>query len=106
VTDPGLDLHEWETRWSELQELAAGSPQEALPEYVRFVEEMLRDRGFDLENPVVVEGEDPDLVRDFIAARDISRAADATQLEREDVDAALENLTEIHDVLVERRPAP
>lgn len=75
MTEPGLDLHEWETRWAELQELAEGTPDEALPEMVRTVEEMLRDRGYDLENPVVVEGEDPDLVRDFLAAREIARAA-------------------------------
>jgi hypothetical protein len=37
MSEPGLDLHEWETRWAELQELAAHSPDEALPEIVRAV---------------------------------------------------------------------
>jgi uncharacterized protein (UPF0297 family) len=106
MTEPGLDLHEWETRWAELEELAADQPDEALSEMVRFVEQMLRERGYDLENPVVVESEDPDLVRDFLAARDIARAADRTKLEREDVDAALEDLAEIHAYLVEQRAAP
>lgn len=106
MTEPGLDLHEWETRWAELQELAENAPDEALPEIVRAVGEMLAERGYDLENPVVVENEDPDLVRDFLAARDIARAAEAGQIEREDIETALEDLAEIHDFLVEQRAAP
>jgi uncharacterized protein (UPF0297 family) len=106
MNEPGLDLHEWETRWAELQELAEGAPDEALPEIVRAVEQMLTERGYDLANPVVVEGEDPDLVRDFTAARDIARAAEQGELEREDIETALEDLAEIHDYLVEQRAAP
>jgi hypothetical protein len=106
VDEPGLDLHEWETRWAELQELAEGAPDEALPEIVRAVEQMLTERGYDLENPVAVEGEDPDLVRDLIAARDIARAAEQGDIEREDIETALEDLAEIHDYLVEQRAAP
>jgi hypothetical protein len=106
MTDPGLDLHEWETRWSDLQEQAADAPDEALPEVVRLVQEMLADRGFDFENPVVVEDESRDIVSDFLAARDIARAAETTKLDQEDIQAALDDLAEIHDYLVEDRPGP
>jgi hypothetical protein len=106
MTDPGLDLHEWETRWSDLQEQAADAPDEALPEVVRLVEEMLADRGFDFENPVVVEDESRDIVSDFLAARDIARAAETTKLDQEDIQTALDDLAEIHDYLVEERPGP
>ena len=106
MTDPGLDLHEWETRWSDLQDQAADAPDEALPEVVRLVQEMLTDRGFDLENPVVVEDESRDIVSDFLAAREIARAAETTELEPEDIQTALEDLAEIHDYLVEDRPGP
>jgi hypothetical protein len=106
MSEPGLDLHEWETRWAELQELAGGAPDEALPEIVRAVEQMLTERSYDLENPVVTEGEHPDLVRDFIAARDIARAAEQDEVEPEDIETALEDLAEIHDYLVEQRAAP
>ena len=106
MDEPGLDLHEWETRWAELQDLAASTPDEALPEIVRAVEQMLIERGYDLENPVATEGEDPDLVLDFVAARDIARAADQGEIEREDIETALEDLAEIHDYLVEHRAAP
>jgi hypothetical protein len=103
MTEPGLDLHEWESQWAQLQEDAADSPEEALPEIVRLVGEMLADRGFDLENPVVVEDESRDIVADFLAAREIARAAETTKLEQEDIQTALEDLTEIHDYLVEDR---
>lgn len=105
VFEPGLDLHEWETRWQELQKLATDSPAEALPEIARFVEQMLVERGYDLANPVVVEGEDPDIVRDFLAARELAAACQAGTASPGDIAAALENLTEIHDYLVaDRRP--
>ena len=67
---------------------------------------MLTDRGFDLENPVVVEDESRDIVSDFLAARDIARAAETSELEADDVQTALDNLAEIHDYLVEERPGP
>ena len=67
---------------------------------------MLTDRGFDLENPVVVEDESRDIVSDFLAARDIARAAETTKLDQEDIQTALDDLTEIHDYLVEERPGP
>jgi hypothetical protein len=55
---------------------------------------------------VVAESEDPDIVRDFLAAREISQAAEATTVEREDIEAALEDLAEIHDYLIEDRAPP
>jgi hypothetical protein len=106
MTEPGLDLHEWESQWAQLQEDAADAPDEALPELVRLTEQMLVERGYDLENPVVEESEDPDIVRDFLAAREIARAAETTKIDPEDVQTALDDLAEIHDYLVEDRAAP
>ena len=104
--EPGLDLHEWETRWQELQDAAADAPDEALPEIVRFVQQMLAERNFQLDEPVTAEGEDPDVVRDFLAARDLTRRAEAGTVEPEDVEVALENLREIYEYLVANRAAP
>jgi hypothetical protein len=102
--EPGLDLHEWETRWQELQDLAAESPAEALPEIVRLIEQMLVERGYDLNDPVATAGED--IVRDFIGARELTAACQAGTASPGDVAAALANLTEVHDFLVEERAAP
>src|SRR5215211_6738492 len=73
MVEPGLDLHEWQTRWEELQEMAADEPARALPEIVRFVRHVLEDdRRFDLSNEVAEEGEDPEIVRSFLAAEDLA----------------------------------
>ena len=106
MSEPGLDLHEWESQWAQLQEDAADSPDEALPEIVNLIEQMLADRGFDLENPVVVQDESRDIVSDFFAAREIAQAAETTKIDAEDIQTALDDLAEIHDFLVEERGAP
>jgi hypothetical protein len=67
---------------------------------------MLTEHGYDLENPIVTVGEDPDLVRDFIATRDIARAAEHKEVAPEDIETALEDLAEIHDYLLEQRASP
>jgi hypothetical protein len=105
MSEPGLDFHEWETRWAEFQKLAENAPDEALPEIVRAVEQMLTDRGDDLENPVVAESEDPDVVRDSRRARDRASGREG-EIEREDIETALEDLAEIHGYLIEDRAPP
>lgn len=67
---------------------------------------MLTERGYDLEDPVVEEGEEAEIIRGFRAAREISRTAETTQLERDDIQTALEDLSVIHDYLVEGRAPP
>lgn len=106
MIEPGLDLHDWETRWQELQELAADEPAETLPEIVRFVEQMLRERRIPLDEPVTAEGDDPDIIRDFLAARDVANAAEAGAADPEDVMVALDNLREIYVYLVTDRAPP
>jgi hypothetical protein len=104
--EPGLDLHEWETRWQELQELAADEPEQALPELVRLVEQMLTERGYGVENPVVMEGEDPEVLRDYLAARDVARLCEAGRPDPGDVAAALQNVADVRDYLVQDRRTP
>ena len=106
MKDPGLDLHEWETRWEQLYGEAADAPEETLPELVRLVEEMLVERGFALGEPVTREAEGDEMLRDFLAARDISARSGAGDVERDDVWVALENLREVHDYLTAYRSPP
>ena len=102
--EPGLDLHDWETRWQELQDAAVEAPYEALPELVRLSEQMLLERGYDLRDPVAVEGDEAELVRDLLGAREVAAACEAGNADPGDVAAALENLADIHDHLVQARP--
>jgi hypothetical protein len=104
MTEPGLDLHEWETRWAELQDAVADDPSEALAEMVDVVQHVLEERGFQLDEPVTAEGEDPDVVRSFLAAREIT--AGSRGAGRDDVATALENLQEIYDYVVHDRASP
>jgi hypothetical protein len=106
MTEPGLDLHEWETRWAELQEAVAEDPVEALAEMVRFVEQLLEGRGFQLDEPVTAEGVDPDVVRDFLAARDIAAAAEDVGADPDDVATGLADLQEIYDYVLNDRVPP
>jgi hypothetical protein len=106
MVEPGLDLHEWATRWQELQDLAADDPAETLPEIVHFVQQMLTERGFDLSEPVTAEGEDPDVVRDFLAARDVAAAVEAGGADPGDIALALDNLREVYEYLFTSRAAP
>jgi hypothetical protein len=73
---------------------------------VRFVRQMLVEEGFQLDEPVTVQGEDPDIVRDFLAARDVANLAGAGDAEPEDVAIALENLREIYDYIISDRRSP
>ena len=45
MEEPGLDLHEWQSRWEQLLEVAEESPADAAPEMGRLLEEMLQERG-------------------------------------------------------------
>jgi hypothetical protein len=106
VEEPGLDLHEWETRWHELQEAARRGARPDLAEDRAVRPADARGGGFELDEPVTVEGEDPDIVRDFVAARHVANLAGAGEAEPEDVAVALENLREIYDyVISDRRSA-
>jgi hypothetical protein len=65
------------------------------------------DRRFDLSDPVVKHGEDPEIVRNFLAADDIALRIDAgADVEQADVQAALDDLREIYEYVVADRAAP
>jgi hypothetical protein len=85
--EPGLDLHEWETRWAELEEALETSPAATLAEACDTIEQTV---GADFV--------DDGLARAFAAARET-----ADRIERDedvdpgDVGAAVENLKAIRD---------
>lgn len=106
MTEPGLDLHEWATRWSQLEEAAAEDAAGALPEMDRLIEEMLTERGVQLDEVVTEQGDDPDLVRPFLAAREITRVAEAGDVDPGDVGAAIEGYRSLYEHLSSERSAP
>jgi hypothetical protein len=107
MLEPGLDKHEWESRWQQFEEDLASDPAEALPEINRLLEEMLEARGYALEDPVAREGDDREVVAEFLAARDVARAVDqGANVAREDVKDAVENYRSLYEYLIVERAAP
>ncbi len=83
--DPGLDLHEWETRWAELEEALAEDPAGALPEGCDLIEEML---GLDYVSD--------ELELSMKAARETANAIErGDDVDPGDIGAAVENLRAI-----------
>ncbi len=106
MSEPGLDLHEWATRWSELEESAAEDAAGALPDMDRLVEEMLEERGVQIDEVVTEEGDDPDLVRPFLAAREITRLAETGDVDPGDVGAAIDGYRALYEYISRERSAP
>jgi hypothetical protein len=106
MVEPGLDRHEWESEWQRLEELLHESPGEALPEAHDLVRRMLEERGLVGDEPVAVEGIDPELVAGFSAASEVTRRVEAgEEVERGDLDSAAGTLRALYEHLVEVRPA-
>ena len=106
MTEPGLDLHEWETRWQAIQVDAEEDAAGALGELDRLIREMLVERGFQLDEPVTEEGEEPEVVRQYLAARTVKLAVDAGEVDPGDVGAAIQGYRAIYEYIVGDRAAP
>jgi hypothetical protein len=105
MSEPGLDLHEWETRWSALEDAARDSPAEAVDEMDRLLEEMLHERGLSFE-PVLSESEEPEAIAQFRAARELARVPGGGDRDPGDVAAAIEAYRELYEHLVTEYPVP
>ena len=85
--EPGLDLHEWETRWSEVEQALQEDPEAALAAACDTVEELV---GTDFV--------DDDLDASLAAARDTAdRVERGENVDPGDVGAAVENLRAIRE---------
>jgi hypothetical protein len=108
MLEPGLDKHEWESVWSSLEEDVETSPAEALPELDRLVGQMLEARGYAIDDPVAREGDDREIVAEFLAAREITRLVDraADGVSPGDVAAAINGYRSLYEHLMAERGAP
>jgi len=94
--EPGLDLHDWETRWSELDELFAEDAAGALPDACDFVERVLEESG--VGN--VAGGDNDELLAGYAAARETSDRLDRGEdVGPGDVGAAIENLRAVYETM-------
>jgi hypothetical protein len=103
MLEPGLDRHEWESRWASLEEDLEDSPRDVLPELDELVNQMLDERGYAIEDPVASEGDERDVVADFLAAREITRllASNPDAISPGDVALAVNNYREVYEYLLD-----
>ena len=108
MVEPGLDMHEWETEWAQLEEAMEESPVEALPEVHELVTRMLRERGVPLDEVEEPPGEEDELVSAYRAAAEVTRLVEqgSDSVSLGDVAAAWENFQLVHASLMAERPAP
>jgi hypothetical protein len=107
VQEPGLDRHEWESEWASIEPDVRDDPVNALPELDDLVARMLIARGYDLDDPVALEGEEREVVAEFLAARETRRLVESSpQVDPGDVAAAVEGYRSLFEYVIEERSAP
>jgi hypothetical protein len=102
--EPGLDRHEWESEMSAIEEQLSENPEESLPELDELVARMLVESGYDLDDPVALEGDDREVVSEFLAAREIKQAVehDVEDVSPGDVGAAINGYRAVYEHVVSR----
>jgi hypothetical protein len=94
--EPGLDLHEWETRWAELEDALAGDPAGALVEACDEIESLLG-----VGDGAEAAQQQDDLVRAYRSARDVAdRVERGEDVDPGDLGGAVENLRLVRDALL------
>jgi hypothetical protein len=107
MLEPGLDKHEWESQWQQFEEDLESSPAEALSEVDRLIHEMLESRGYAIDDPVAREGDDREIVVEFLAAREITRQVEQDEeFDPGDIAAAVEGYRSLYEYLIVERGAP
>src|SRR6185369_11613463 len=91
MQEPGLDLHEWRTRWEQLREVAEESPADAVSEMGRLLEEMLQETN-------ALQADD-EAARLFTAAKDAERSYEAGGATAGDLAHAINCYRELYELL-------
>jgi hypothetical protein len=103
--DPGVDRHEWESEMQALEEQLGENPAEALPELDGLVARMLEETGYEIDDPVIREGDEREVVAEFLAAREITQLAERGEdgIGPGDVAAAINGYRAVYDYVISNR---
>ena len=78
--DPGLDRHEWESRWASLEEELEDSPRDVLPELDELVAaDARRSAASRSTTRLCVRARGARSIADFFSAREITRLPATTR---------------------------
>jgi hypothetical protein len=105
--DPGVDRHEWESEWEALEDDLRTDPAHALPELDRLVARMLAESGYELTDPVAGDGDEREIIAEYLAAHEIVEAVEdaAAEISPGDVASAITGYRAVFDDLVTTRTA-
>ena len=103
MSEPGLDLHEWETMWASVADERDDDPDAALSQFADVVHRMLVARGYAVGDPVEEAGDEPELVGTYRSACETAERAEVGRASRADVDEAIADLEAVFDTLVTER---
>ena len=105
MVDPGLNKYEWESELASIEEDLHDDPAGALAELDDLVGRMLEETGYDIDDPVVREGEEREIVAEFLAAREIKQEYErgSEELSPGDIAAAVNDYRELFDYLASNR---
>jgi hypothetical protein len=105
--EPGLERHEWESEWQALDDDLRTDPAGALSELDELVARMLEESGYDITDPVVREGDEREVVAEYLAAHEIAEGVDrdSDDLSPGDIAAAINGYRAIFDHLIASRGA-
>jgi hypothetical protein len=103
--EPGLNRHEWESEMASIDEDLHDDPGGALAELDDLLVRMLKETGYDIDDAVAREGEEREIVSEFLAAREITQAYErgSEELSPGDIAAAINDYRELFDYLVSNR---
>jgi iron uptake system EfeUOB component EfeO/EfeM len=104
MRDPGLERHEWESEWESLEEGLRDDPAAALPEVDALVRRMLEESGYDLTDPVELEGDEREIVAEYLAAQETTVESErGAEVAPGDVAAAINGYRAVYEHLVATR---
>ena len=106
MQEPGLDRHEWETEWSDLEERLRDDPSDALFALDELIGRMLGARGVPVREQDGQTGTEPETVRAFGEARRITElVGKGEDVDPGDIAHAVDAYRELYLTLLERGPA-
>ena len=105
MLEPGLDEHEWISRWEALEPDLHDSPVEALAEVDELVASMMEARGLPLEERDGEDASEPETVRQFVEARRVTRLVESGEsFDPGDVASAIDGYRSLYDYLLNLGP--
>lgn len=101
MQEPGLDRHEWESEWSDLEERLRDDPGNALLELDELVARMLEAQGVPLRERDGQTETEPETVRAFAEARRVTELVGAGEdVDPGDIADAVNQYRELYETLL------